>query len=484
MTISLSSLFDQNDFAGTDCIIAAVSGGSDSLAMLFLLRDYLTRFGHGQRLVAVTVNHGLRDEAAREAREVAQLCAGNNITHETLVWDKERPIRAVSHQARLARYNLLCKAAEKHGAGVIVTGHTLDDQAETYTMRLLRGGREQRGLASMPRLSLLWQKFRLLRPLLGVRRVTLRNYLTQCGLAWIDDPTNANPHYERVRIRNRLDDQAVLEACNAVIAAAQKRRAEAEAVATLALKLHMRLRSERLWFDLQLLGSDDRKAFAVLVALSAAVMGGTQYPAMDRQKLMAFFTAQSSGPHRMTMSGAVIEMTGKFLRIWREKRNLASCTLMPGQTVIWDGRYRVSNSSEETMVLRPPARAEVRQIISQLPPHMTGIHDLHFPSLETSCMICGKNGFDLPALTRDGLKNEGVSLQRIVLPFDWLVSEYDLAVLRIFLPVFTMKAGKMIKTAGNFHDLEPLTLAMVKSEHMLQENLSLAFASFDQVELI
>lgn len=135
-------------------------------------------------------------------------------------------------------------------------------------------------------------------------------------------------------------------------------------------------------------------------------------------------------------------------------------------------------------MLRPPAQAEVRQIISELSPHMAGVHDLHFPSLETSCMICGKNGFDLPALTRNSLKNKGVSLQRIILPFDWLVSEYDLAVLRIFLQVFTMKAGKMIKTAGNFHDLEPLTLAMVKSEHMLQENLSLAFASFGQVELI
>ncbi|RCK99975.1 MAG: tRNA(Ile)-lysidine synthase [Candidatus Tokpelaia sp. JSC189] len=459
MMISLSSLFDQNDFAGIDCIIAAVSGGSDSLAMLFLLRDYLVRSGWKQRLVAVTIDHGLRDESASEARDVAELCARNSIVHETLAWREEKPVRAVSERARVARYNLLCEAAEKYGARMIVTGHTLDDQVETYIMRLLRGGNSSRGLAAMPRLSLLWQKFRLLRPFLGIRRITLRNYLLKRGIVWIDDPTNANPHYERVRIRNCLDDKTVLEARKAVAAAARKRREEAEIIAALVLKSHMRLRSERLWFDLQPLGIDEGEAFAALVTLATVIMGGAEHPIVNQKlKLKEFFVAQDNGLHRITMSGAVIEMTGKFLRIWREKRNLASCMLLPGQTVIWDGRYRVSNSGRETVILRAPTQLEVRQIIGELPAYIADAHDLHFPSLETTCMIYGKNDFDLPVLNRYSLKNGDIGLQRIILPFDWLVSEYDLAILKAFLPIFTIKAGKMIKTAGNFHDLGPPNL--------------------------
>ncbi|RCL01085.1 MAG: tRNA(Ile)-lysidine synthase [Candidatus Tokpelaia sp. JSC188] len=483
----LSSLFDQNDFSKGEGIIAAVSGGSDSLAMLFLLYEYLARFGRKERLVAVTVDHGLRHESANEARIVAELCAKNNITHEifTLTWYKKKPVRAISQRSRVARYNLLCDAAEKYDARVIVTGHTLNDQAETYTMRLLRGGTSWRGLAAMPRLSLLRQKFLLLRPLLGIWRATLRDYLLKHSIAWIDDPTNANPSYERVRIRRSLNDKAVLEAQKAVAAAACKRQREAEIIAVLTLKSRMRLQSERLWFDLQPLGVDEEKAFATLIALSAAIMGGTQHLIANQQlKLKTFLTAGRNRLRRTTISGAVIEITNKFLRIWREKRNLTSCLLVPGQTTIWDGRYRVNNSGWETVLLRPPTQEEVRQILSELPEYLADVHELHFPSLETSCMVCGKSGFDLPVLTQHSLKNSNIGLQRITLPFDWLISEYDIPILEALLPIFAIKAGKMTKTTRNFPDLEALTLATIKSKSMLQGNMSLTFPSFDQMELI
>lgn len=483
MTIDLFSLFACDDFAGTNCIVAAVSGGSDSLAMLFLLRDYLARTGHGQKLVAVTVDHGLRTGSAQEARQVAQLCVRYGIVHETLVWRGEKPKSAVSCHARLARYDLLCHAAEKFGAGVIVTGHTLDDQAETYIMRSLRGS--GRGLAAMPRLAVLQQKFHLLRPLLGIRRQALRHYLAGLGVAWIDDPGNDDLHSERVRLRKCLDNATVLNAQCAVMAAARKRQAEAEAVAALALKLHMRLRGERLWFDLASLGCDDGPAFAVLVAIGAAIMGGTQYPATGSCQLLKFVMEKDAALRRMTLSGAVIEITGKFLRIWREKRHLESSVLMPGQTMVWDGRYRVGNDGREVVVLRPPTRLELRQAVSSMPPGMEEARqNLHFPSLEATCMICGGNGFDLPVLTACMFRNKAVRFQRIMLPFDWLVSGYDLALFRAFQPVFTMETGKTVKTVENSHDLGGVTLATVKSEHMLHENLSGAFVSVTQVELI
>jgi len=468
--------FDQGDFAETGYVIAAVSGGSDSLAMLFLLRDYLVRAGRRQRLVVVTVDHGLRAGSAQEARDVARLCAEYGITHETLVWRGEKPVSAISHQARLARYDLLCDAAEKYGAGVIVTGHTLDDQAETYVMRLQRAG--GRGLAAMPRLSLLRQKFCLLRPLLDVRRLALRRYLAGLGIAWIDDPSNANPQYERVRVRKCLDEEAVLHARHAVAAAAQRRRVEMEAVAALALKGRMRLYGERLCLDLTPSDRGDMPALTTLAAIGAAIMGGVQYPATGRRKLAEFIMEEWGPlPRRMTLSGAVVERTEKYLRIWREKRNLVSSVLMPGQTMIWDGRYRVINSSDETVILRPPTPTELRQVMNNMLPHWDAVRDLHIPSLETTCMICDRNGFDLPVLTSNISRNKGIGFQRIMLPFNLLVSGHDLAMFEVFQTVFAMRARKMIKSIRNFHDLENPALATVRSEH-IHENLTGAPASF------
>jgi len=441
LAIKLPSFFSVDDFAGTDCVIAAVSGGSDSLAMLFLLRDYFTHSICKKRLVAVTVDHSLRPASAQESSSVAYLCAAYDIAHETLVWHGDKPQKAVAHLARIARYDLLCQTAEIHDAGVIVTGHTLDDQAETYTMRALRG-RSGRGVAAMPRLALLRKQFRLLRPLLCVRRLTLRHYLAGLRIVWFDDPSNDDLHYERSRVRKCLDNDAVMYACRAVSVAAQKRQKESEAVAGLAIRLRMCLRSERLWFNLTSLRTNDMKNFAVLIAMSAAIMGGVQYPVIGRRSLIDFLMRKSSATsRRMTLSGSVIEMTETFLRIWREKRNIKSCILKPGQSTVWDGRYRVINDSDEVVMLRPPSWKKLQQIISAatLSHNETPEQDLHFPSLETTCMICGRSGFDLPVLKTHESCNKDIRIERIMLPFDWLVSGHDLAMFRLFQSVFTVK---------------------------------------------
>lgn len=444
MTINFSSVFAEGDFAATDCVIAAVSGGSDSLAMLFLLHGYLLHHGGGRRLVAVTVDHGLRAASAHEADAVAQLCAGYGIAHETVCWQGGRPQSALSSQARLARYELLCRAAAKYGAGVIVTGHTLDDQAETYAMRLSRGS--GRGLAAMARLALLRQKFGLLRPLLEVRRRDLRHYLMKRGIRWIEDPSNENVRYERARLRECLDEAAIIAAWHGASAAAQERRHLSQAAAALARKLRMRLNGEQLRFNLAALEAQDRPAWSVLVAMGAAIMGGALYPAVGRQVLERLLAQQSALPRRVTLSGAVIEVTGKFLHIWREKRNLASCALPAGQSTLWDGRYRLSNTGDETVIVRAPARAELHRLVKAERLHAPeGAVDLHFPSLETACMICGRYGLDLPVLTRQALQNRNIRLQRIMMPFDWLVPGHDVAMFEAFQSAFRAQEGEKNK---------------------------------------
>lgn len=178
-------------------IVVAVSGGSDSLALLHALADW-----GGAPLMAVTVDHGLRDASAGEAAQVAVLCAQLNIPHETLNWKGWDGTGNLSATARAARYALMADWATTQGARDIALGHTQDDLAETLLMRLARRAGID-GLAAMaPRREV--TGVTLHRPLLSLSRAVLRASLTARGVAWIDDPTNADGRYRRVQARRAL----------------------------------------------------------------------------------------------------------------------------------------------------------------------------------------------------------------------------------------------------------------------------------------
>lgn len=183
-------------------IVVAVSGGSDSLALLTLLKDYLARFDRAPTIRAVTIDHALRPEAADEARAVRRLCAEFGIEHDIRRWDGSKPTTGIADAARQARYGLLIDAADKAGTDLILTGHTADDQAETVAMRRTRG--DGIGLAGMAATTLLGGRTWLLRPFLGMRRFALRKMLQARSIRWIDDPSNDNSASERVRVRKAL----------------------------------------------------------------------------------------------------------------------------------------------------------------------------------------------------------------------------------------------------------------------------------------
>jgi len=174
----------------------AVSGGGDSVALLLMLA------ARGDGLRAVTVDHGLRRESAEEAAHVATLCQRLGIPHHVLTWQNWDKSGNLQDAARQARLRLIGAWAVKESITHIALGHTLDDQAETVLLRLARGSGVD-GLSGMAAQRvdgpLTWA-----RPLLHARRAELRTYLVENGVEWIEDPSNDDPKYDRVKARQAL----------------------------------------------------------------------------------------------------------------------------------------------------------------------------------------------------------------------------------------------------------------------------------------
>jgi tRNA(Ile)-lysidine synthase len=184
-------------FENHPVLAVAVSGGRDSLALALLANDWAR--ARSGAIVALIVDHGLRTAAACEAEATREMLARRGIEAAILRWNGAKPTHGLQEAARAARYGLLFEACRERAILHLLVAHHADDQAETVAMRAARGSGAD-GLAGMA--ALVEQRHaRLLRPLLPVPRAWLTATLEALGIAWIDDPSNADPRFERVRLR-------------------------------------------------------------------------------------------------------------------------------------------------------------------------------------------------------------------------------------------------------------------------------------------
>ena len=213
-------------------LVLAVSGGPDSTALMVLAARWRDALHTTPKLLAVTVDHGLRKESKREAADVARLARKLKIAHRILRWTGKKPKTGLQQAARDARYRLLADAARKARASHILTAHTRDDQAETVLIRMMRGSGVT-GLAAMARTTALpasgEHQIKLVRPLLDIPKSRLIATLRAAKIPFADDPSNRDPRFTRARLRALMPQLARegLDAGRLALLARRLKRADA-----------------------------------------------------------------------------------------------------------------------------------------------------------------------------------------------------------------------------------------------------------------
>ncbi|WP_159950872.1 tRNA lysidine(34) synthetase TilS [Rhizobium sp. 18065] len=339
-------------------LLIAVSGGSDSTGLLIALKRAIATHGFPHTLAAATVDHALRPASTSEAAWVSALCAKLDIVHHTRRWVADKPKTGIPAAAREARYGLLAEIARQCDADAIVTGHTRDDQIETVAMRASRANDENLGLAGMAPATLFDRRIWILRPFLDITREAIRDSLRRIGQTWIDDPSNADRTYERVRMRQ--DNAAI----NVDPEAGLRRRALSQATAdwlehhaTLISGCVIKLDPPALIAQPEIL----RHGMATL----AAVLGGKPHrPAAQATDKLMRLAATERDSGSLTLSGCLVVRRRDGVYMLREKRGLLPLPLPPGATIVWDGRFEFRNHTARVLRVEPAA---VSSILPDLP---------------------------------------------------------------------------------------------------------------------
>lgn len=321
----------------------ALSGGGDSTALMHLAAAW----AGPRRLAAATVDHGLRPGSAAEAGAAGRAAAALGIPHTVLRW-ADRPAGNLMAAARQARLTLLAGWARDAGLDAVLLGHTADDLAETLLMRLGRGAGID-GLAAMAERrqaeGMVW-----LRPLLGIGRAGLRRWLAARGIAFAEDPSNADPRFDRARARAAietlgLDPLRLAESARHLDAAREALHRLALDAAAGAQARHGSLLLPRARFD----AAPEELRRILLLAARRCVTGDAAGP--RRHALAPALAALAEG-RRAALAGIVIEPAGPDLRILREPAAALRSPALAADGV-WDRRFAITGL---------PTGAEIRAL--------------------------------------------------------------------------------------------------------------------------
>jgi tRNA(Ile)-lysidine synthase len=341
----------------------AVSGGPDSMALMLLAAQWKGP----AKFSVLTIDHGLRAASRNEAKQVVKWARSLGLAAHMLAWKEAKPKSALQARAREARYRLMAQWCARHDADGLVTAHTLDDQAETLLMRLARGSGID-GLSAMAGDTVIFG-VRVLRPLLQVSRERLRDFLIGRGQGFFEDPSNADPVFERIRIRQAGRQLAELGLKPGALALAARRLARArQALEQAADEVEASSvafqREGHAVVDLAVFQKAPEEIRLRLLARLLERIGGASQPAQlgEIERLNEWL--KSGHGQARTLGGCRVQRRSKSLIVGRECGRMAvqPVRIKPGQTLLWDDRFRIrlNRGSRKSMEILPLGEAKDR----------------------------------------------------------------------------------------------------------------------------
>ncbi|MCF6326398.1 MAG: tRNA lysidine(34) synthetase TilS [Devosiaceae bacterium] len=406
----LAPMLDEN------AIALAVSGGVDSLALMILVRSWLDNKQNNKlrpKIFIYSVDHGLRSQSAVECQGVKTLATGFGFEHKTLIWQGKKPTTGVQAAARMARYRLIGEQMALDGVGYLLSGHHMDDQAETIMMRLAHGS----GLSGLKGMELFSEIFgmKIFRPLLGMGREELNDIVEQAGLDAFNDPSNHDLKYERVRWRKLLSDikETGLTGANLNRFALRMGRADRALDHFCSAQYKSCVKQDQFGVQMisheQLIAQPEEIAIRLLGKMIYCGSGGRNSGELSQLEdlIKNLSNPQFNG---MVIGGCGIALKHGKVVVFREAGRLAAgrlavdllavdqlatgwletnkTLLQPGQKTLWDQRFVVENLSKNPVIVQG-AFSLSRQ---QLQDHVAGTDQIKMDWVHSCVMVVDEAG--------------------------------------------------------------------------------------------
>lgn len=431
--MNLNAIFEYSNFSEIKTVIIGVSGGSDSLTLFLSFVEYCKTLNIAPpKIIVVTIDHKLRNESASEAIFVKNICTKYNIEHHIVEWNGKTALNNLAQAARLARYKILYDIAKNYHKSIIMVGHNLNDRIETYIMRKKRNS--FRGLSSIAKISLLFNKIYLWRPLLDVSKMEIQNYLLKNKHNWIEDPTNLNLKYERAATRHALgflSSEQLQNWKNILINSENERLNFNNKVIKILKNLNIIFQGECL--QITITHTYNSSEFLFSLALLSSIMGGVDYIAGAKQ-IVLIEALLSKDKGKINICRSILEKNNNIIYIWRENRNINPIICEANSTIIWDNRYKIFNKSEAPIIIRTAKANELKTINKSLTYNLKN----------RSCLLIEKqNELLIPFIPEKTYKTLSYNFHNIEIAkhlpiYSWLVNSFDFNLYNILKNIYNL----------------------------------------------
>jgi tRNA(Ile)-lysidine synthase len=325
------------------------------------------------KFTVLSVDHRLRPQSHDEAVATRDRARSLGFAAHVLTWRAPKAVSGLQARAREARYRLMADWCAKHGAEGVVTAHTLDDQAETLLMRLARGAGVD-GLAAMEEEHAVYGA-RVLRPLLATTREALRAHLSVRKASFFEDPSNADPSFERIRFRQAREQLAALGLKPQSLALTARRLGRArQALERAADELEGRAVEHHAEGHAIIARAAFEAAPAeirlrLLVRLLIRIGGASPPPRLSEVEALSAWLAETGSGRSRTLGGCRVQKRGASLIVGREFGRMSArpIRIKPGETLLWDARYRITleRGSGRPMTVVPLGEAKNRKKVAR-----------------------------------------------------------------------------------------------------------------------